>query len=377
MAPERLRVTLISSDVSQNGLSRSWTLAKMLARNHEVEIVGTAFGDGIWPPVRGDAFSVDAVRGRRLPLYLIEARKLLRTLRADVVYAVKPLPTSFGLALLHRLRSNTPVVVDIDDDEPSFRPWRLGTFVDPNGRAGTTLLERAIPLADAITVATSRLQDRHGGVFVPHARDTGCIRPRPELEDAARAALGAAPGQPLVMFLGTPRPHKGIDDLAAAMSLLRHPAQLAIVGAEEHDPHIAALRAAYPDVLVHPPFRLNETAFYLQAADVIAVPQRQQEQAAMQMPAKLLDAMAAAKPIVATSVSDIPDVLANGRGFVVAPSDVPALAAALNRVFDAPEEAAAMGTRAREWCVAHASYDAVAPVVDRVVRMASARRRHQ
>lgn len=369
----RLRVSVISSDVSNNALSRAWTLAEMLGRDFDVEIVGSALGGEMWTPARDGAIAVEAVRGRRLPLYATAAARLLRRINGDVVYAVKPLPTSLGIALLHRHRTRTPFILDIDDDELSFRPWRAGSAVDPNGRPWSGLLTRRIPSADAITVASRGLQLRHGGTFVPHARDTDHLRPRPELAARAREALGASPERKLVLFVGTPRPHKGVDDLAVAVARMRHPAQLALVGANGSDPYVRSLREAHPELLVHPPYPLRDTGFFLQAADAIGIPQRLQPESIVQTPAKLFDAMAVGKPIVATSVGDITLALADGRGHVVPPRDPDALARALDAVFDTPGEARRMGERARDWCVRHASYSAIAPVVAEVVRGASKR----
>ena len=112
----------------------------------------------------------------------------------------------------------------------------------------------------------------------------------------------------------------------------------------------------------------------LEAADAVAGSQRRRPETIRQLPSKLLDAMALAKPVVATAVADVPAILADGRGRVVAPGDVLALAGALDAVFDAPDEAARMGVRAREWCVRHASYDAVQPVLRELVLAAAAGR---
>jgi glycosyltransferase involved in cell wall biosynthesis len=85
--------------------------------------------------------------------------------------------------------------------------------------------------------------------------------------------------------------------------------------------------------------------------------------------------MALARPIVATDVADIPDILAGGRGLVVPPGDVDALARAIDAVFDDPDAAARMGAHAREWCVRHGSYDAMQPVLRAIVTAAAAHRR--
>ena len=96
---------------------------------------------------------------------------------------------------------------------------------------------------------------------------------------------------------------------------------------------------------------------YLVAADVVAVPQRATTDTLGQVPAKLFDAMALARPIVSTTVSMIPEIL-DGCGCLVPPGNVPALAGAIRRLLDNGDEAAALGRRARERCDARYSFRA-------------------
>jgi glycosyltransferase involved in cell wall biosynthesis len=66
------------------------------------------------------------------------------------------------------------------------------------------------------------------------------------------------------------------------------------------------------------------------------------------MPVAMLEAMAAARPVVATAVGDIPSILEDGvSGRLVTPRDRQAMAAALVEVLSNPERAAAMGENAR------------------------------
>lgn len=65
------------------------------------------------------------------------------------------------------------------------------------------------------------------------------------------------------------------------------------------------------------------------------------------MPAKIFDAMAMGRPIVATAVSDIPDILSEGCGLIVTPGDVYALAEAIAYMLDDPAAAERMGFAAR------------------------------
>ena len=65
------------------------------------------------------------------------------------------------------------------------------------------------------------------------------------------------------------------------------------------------------------------------------------------MPMALLEAMAQARPVVATSVGGVPGVV-RGCGLVVAPGDVHELAGALTTLLRNPGLAAAMGQRGYE-----------------------------
>jgi colanic acid/amylovoran biosynthesis glycosyltransferase len=63
----------------------------------------------------------------------------------------------------------------------------------------------------------------------------------------------------------------------------------------------------------------------------------------------LMEAMALRRPVLATYVAGIPELLEDGRsGWLFTPGDIAALAQAIERCLDAtPEELAAMGARAR------------------------------
>ena len=65
----------------------------------------------------------------------------------------------------------------------------------------------------------------------------------------------------------------------------------------------------------------------------------------------LVEAMAAGKPIVASNVGGIPDLVAHDHnGLLVPPGDEKALAAAILQLINDPEKAKMMGQRGRERC---------------------------
>lgn len=147
-----------------------------------------------------------------------------------------------------------------------------------------------------------------------------------------RGALGLAPEHVALLALGRLSPEKGQRLLLEAWRQLpRHgvPATLAsrlrlvLVGDGAERAGLEALAQGDARVLFAG-WRADPHAC-LGAADVFALPSLREG-----LPLALLEAMAVGLPIVATSVGGVPEALEHGRvGAVVAPGDVPGLAAAL------------------------------------------------
>jgi len=372
-----VKVSVLAFDLSDNATGRADLLARLLAPRFAVEVVGPRFGDDLWPPARGGVIAYRVRPGARYPGFAARAGELARLADGDVLLASKPRPTSYGIALLARRQRPRPLLLDIDD-------WELGFFyrsgfwgsvgrgvnlANPNGLPWTWAMERLVGRADAITVASRFLERRFGGTLVPHVRDTDAWDPARFDRSASRAALGVGDA-PVVMFLGTPRGYKGVDDLVEAMAGVAT-ARLVIVGAEPDHPS-ARRWAERSGVIVRGPVPFDDVPRYLAAADVVAVPQRATSDTLGQVPAKLFDAMAMARPIVSTSVSMIPEVL-DGCGMLVPPGEPRALRAVVEGLLADPDRARELGRRARARCIDRYSFtSARAVLIPLVERLASA-----
>jgi glycosyltransferase involved in cell wall biosynthesis len=154
--------------------------------------------------------------------------------------------------------------------------------------------------------------------------------------------------------------------------LKKREALLLVVGAD--DTSYSRKLGELPWVRLHGMIPLQELPGPLEAADVVIIPQRSGPVTRVQMPSKLFDAMAMARPIVATRVSDMGLVLGEGRGVTVPPGSVGALSRALERILESPALGRSMGERAREWCVAHASLRASREPMGRALGRALRRR---
>jgi len=358
-----MKVTVVAFDLSDNATGRADLLARLLAPRYDVRVVGPRFGTDIWGPARKSSVPYQAVAGARYPAFASRIPDVLDLIDGDVIYASKLRPTSYGLALLARRRRRRPLLVDIDDWELGFfyrsDPWRrLGRMINvgnPNGMPWTWLAERLAGRADAMTVASRFLQTRFGGLLIPHVRDTEAWDPARYDAAAGRREI-CADGRPVVMFLGTPRAYKGVDDLVEAMAGLGRDAILAIVGVKPASAD-AARWAAHPFVKLCGEIPFDDVPRFLVAADVVAVPQRATSDTVGQVPAKLFDAMALGRPIVSTAVSMIPEIL-DGCGLVVPPGDPGALGSAIARLLSDRALAEALGRRARARCEEHYSFAA-------------------
>ncbi len=147
-----------------------------------------------------------------------------------------------------------------------------------------------------------------------------------------RAELGVAAGHLLVLALGALVPRKGFDVLLAALARIPDaPWELAIAG---EGPLRETLLAQAQALEIAPRVRLlgrrGDVGDLLGAADLVAMPSRREG-----LGVAALEALAAGRPLVASAVGGLGEVVVEGRsGLLVPPGDVPALAGALRRALE-------------------------------------------
>jgi glycosyltransferase involved in cell wall biosynthesis len=221
---------------------------------------------------------------------------------------------------------------------------------DPRGRRLQMLLDNAtarlctwlVAVSDATAAALiaqgyprARLVTIHNG-----------IEPVPRAEPAD---LGTPPGAPVLGHVGRLCDVKGQRELIGALARLRHAGAVAVLvgkdleagGAfeaalrEEADPLGDRVRfAGYRD----------DVPAVLAAVDVFVLPSWIEG-----LPLVVLEAMAQARPVVASDVGGTGELVLDGQtGLLVPPRDVAALAAALDALLDDPERARALGEAGRE-----------------------------
>lgn len=186
--------------------------------------------------------------------------------------------------------------------------------------------DRVIVLSTATEAAVSSLLDRDRVVLIPNAVRAGAQRRKEQL----------------VVFGGGVGRRKGIDVLVEAWRLVnRDRGWHLVVAGPVLDPEVV------PDDLPDARF-VGATSHatlmeLLERSSIAVLPSRDEA-----MPMFILEAMGRSNCVISTRVGGIPAVLADGRGMLVPPDDVEALAAALDAAMrdDAKREQVAANGRA-------------------------------
>lgn len=359
-----MRISIICYDMSHNCLGRAYLLGRVLRRRYEVDIHGFNFSGGrIWKPCDTGEFEYRTVRGRSFPAFFLSLASMVRDIRGDVVYASKLRVGSYGAALVNKIFHKRPVVLDIDDDETAWSGdynWlgRWASVLNPAGPLQAEWIEGLAGRADDITTVSARIRDKYGrGVLVPHGKDTDLFDPARFDRDRLRQQYNIDKFK-VIMFLGSPRPHKGLGDIIRAMDLLgRDDLRFMVIGKGSAPHYEKELQEAGGGrVILVDEIPFNEVPGFLCMADLVVLPQKRSPKTQGQVPAKVFDAMAMARPVIASNVSDLPAIL-EGCGIIVEPGDIEALAEKIDWVLTHRDEAGEMGKRARERCIEEYSWD--------------------
>ena len=358
------KITILNYNLSNNSLGRAYLLGQLLSDNFQVEIMGPLINGDIWEPLRNSHIPVKVVPYSKFPFLLFKLPKILKAIDAEIIYAIKPRFTSFGYGLLKKFFSKTPLILDIDDWEVSFylqkgfssRLSRLIHVFNPNGFFWTWVIQFFIPCANKVTTVSTFLQRKFGGEIIIHGKDTDFLDPEKFKGSNFKKQLGLE-GKKIVMFLGTPRKYKGLEDvLNAVISINDSDLLMMVVGANLSGVYEKSLKKlGGAKLLLVASVAFQEIPKYLALSDIVVIPQRKTYDTMGQIPSKLFDAMSMAKPIISTKVSDIPDIL-NNCGILVDPQSPDQFRRAILWVFENQDKATEMGQKARQKCINEFSF---------------------
>jgi glycosyltransferase involved in cell wall biosynthesis len=159
----------------------------------------------------------------------------------------------------------------------------------------------------------------------------------------------------LVLGVGRLVPKKGFDDLLRACAVLKEAGRsfrcvIAGGGVAEDDIRGLARELDLEDVVTFTgPVKVDHVRDLMRRATVFALPCRVAPDGNVDaLPTVLLEALASGLPGISTSLSGVPEIISDGReGLLIPPDDPEALARAVARLLDSPDERRDMAREGR------------------------------
>ncbi|MFL5828746.1 MAG: glycosyltransferase family 4 protein [Solirubrobacteraceae bacterium] len=375
------KIVVVAWDLAHNAASCAFILADLLRREHDVEIIGPTFlGRDVWEPIRNADIPIRVFPGAPLPGFVQEAERFVGSVEADVVVACKPRFPSLLLSMLIKDQCDAPVILHIDDLELGLvgagdgisldelerrRGWP--DFANPAGRSWVSACECLIADADAITVSGERLRRRYGGVVVGQPRDEIRFDPRRLDRRGVRAEFGYSDDDRVVLFLGSPRAHKGIVELATAIAGIDDPRiKLCVIGSFNDARLRGEIERLDPTrIQLHDYRPIAEVPRLLMIADLVCLPQDgAADFVTYQTPMKLTEALAMGIPVLARETPALSRYVQ--RGLLATIGDMP-LGDRICSMFDEPARLREMTQRGRAYFLSHLSYNAALRAFDQVI----------
>jgi glycosyltransferase involved in cell wall biosynthesis len=331
----RPKVSVIAWDMTHNCVGRAYFIAGALSRKFDVEIIGARFpqyGTEIWGPVKDESIPTVDFVGQNFPPHFVEMEALAKHIDGDFVFVSKPRLASYELGILAKQFKNRPLILDVDDPELAFyneadeaegltldevealQQSREEEFLNPYSRLWAQYCESIIPYADHLTVSNAELQKKYGGTIFPHVKDERKFDPALYDRDSIRAKFGFTPEDKVVLFIGTPRLHKGIVEIAEALEKIGNPRyKLCIIGTSGKDlrARLKQLKGDHVRLFKNQPY--SDLPANLGIGDLVCLLQdHKNDIARYQMPAKFTDALAMEIPILATDVPPLANLASLG-----------------------------------------------------------------
>jgi glycosyltransferase involved in cell wall biosynthesis len=279
----------------------------------------------------------------------MSARVLLphvRSFQPDLIFSFVLYPYAFAALKIGRALS-VPVVAmgigsDINRIGDPISAWLTRTVLR---EADFVVTVSGDLRAKAVAMGASPLKTR----AILNGCDLSVFHVNDRLE--ARQRLHIDPDAEAVVYVGRMDVRKGLRELVDAAASL-HPQRpglhVYLVGEGPDKPEIeSAIQARNAAGYIHAlqSCAADDVAIWMAAADLVTLPSYMEG-----CPNVVLEALACGRPVVATNVGGIPEIMSGECGRLVPPRDPAALALALASVLDTTWDAAAISAQgSRSW----------------------------
>ncbi|AFZ53469.1 glycosyltransferase [Cyanobacterium aponinum] len=360
------KISVLIPDLSLHGTTRGYTISQGLQKlGYQVNIYGFLFGGEIYPsPPYG--LSITYFHGKPLPSLVKTMFDLSGEIDGDILYVIKPQLSSFGVGLIKAWRGKKPLILDLDD-------WEMGEwggddwqyqgqiFHDvfsqdsdlrkPGHPLYLKWLEKAMNRVGGITVSSKFLEYRYGGTYLPNVRDTQVFNPDNFNGEELREKYGLN-NYKLLMVTSTCKAGQGIEDILTALDQLNNPQlRLILVGGNpENKDYYQQLQEKWGKwIITIQPQSFDQIQNAIALSHIMMITPHNLPANIAKCPLELIEAMAMAKPIIATKVGEIPHILSD-TGYLINPQSPAEIAQQISLLFSDYEEAKQRGKLARQRC---------------------------
>lgn len=289
---------------------------------------------------------------------VVTLRRQLNRSDSRLVHAHLP-----SAGILARLASPVPVVYTEHNMVSSYRPLT---------RLVNQLTYWRNDAVTAVSPTVAQAVAGYPGPEVEVVRNGVAVEvDAPQAQMKVRSELGLSLSQPLVVHVGNIRPGKGHDLLIDVASQLRqrHPdAVIVSIGGEKHAGDLARMRERVDHLGLNGRIRFlgrrPDAAWFIAAADVYVNPAEVEG-----LPVTLLEAMALARPVVATAVGGVPDLIEHDvTGWVVPQGSSEGLAEAIASLLGDDTLRIRLGEAAKDTVAASYSLEHMVRAFERIYR---------
>ena len=347
----RIRVMQLLATGTNGGAQESLvnTVLRLDYSRHDVCVVSLSHGS-----------TVKRLERLKIPVEVIEDE---HDDRAAAALAERMITLKTQVIHAHMFRADVVAVyaADLVEKRTGVRPLVVSTLHSSRFRSAEDreLLEKLTPRIDWLIAVSDAMVRK----IVAENRDSTAISRiynGVDLErfdeapgrDVVRKEFGIPSDAPVVAAIGRLEPEKGHPTLIEAWPLVHHhfpQARLLIAGEGSERDRLEGLAAAH----LRSELCCDSVAFLgrrddipavLAAADVVAMPSYREAQGIA-----ILEALAAERPVVASNVGGIPEMITDGETGTLVPSHDPsALAAAIIALFTHPDRAAKLAAAGHE-----------------------------
>jgi glycosyltransferase involved in cell wall biosynthesis len=276
--------------------------------------------------------------------FLTRLARLLKVERPDILHTHLP-RADIAAALIHRLKRSPAFLCSVHG---IYRHRWFGCWAAP-------LMQQAYREADGVIAISSAVKKWLVQDFRISAKRVTVIHYGIELEQFAYPKMGLSAvrernEQPIIGSIGRIEAGKGFDCLIRAMSLLQRNIPHALLLIAGHDPsgYSKMLQGLIGRLKLDGRVRLvgfqSDIPSFLQTLDVFAFASRSEGFGQV-----VIEAMAAGKPVVASRISPLTEIVRDGKtGLLVQLDDPQAFANAIMWLSAHPAEAQQIGRRGQE-----------------------------